>query len=216
MSERGWRCSEALELMIQLWTEDEVTHHGRFFHVSGAKPTAQPFQRPYPKIWLAGMSNPEICRVGREGHTLLVGPVKPQATIRQQVELYHETLAENGRPVPEEMAIVREFFSAPTCREALEKASEGFKTKYRVYNSHGFQGADQELTNKMTGDLETLMDDTFIVGSPKECVEQIAGYREMGSTQVSLRLFYPDMDQKEVMEHIELVGKEVLTKVHVL
>ena len=93
MSKRGWRCSEALELMIRLWTEDEVTHHGRFFHVSGAKPTAQPFQKPYPKIWLAGMSNPAICRVGRKGHTLLVGPAKPQATIRQQVELYHETLA---------------------------------------------------------------------------------------------------------------------------
>jgi len=60
------------------------------------------------------------------------------------------------------------------------------------------------------------MDDTFIVGSPKECVEQIAGYREMGFTQVSLRLFYPDMDQKEVMEHIELVGKEVLATVHLL
>ena len=52
------------------------------------------------------------------------------------------------------MVIVREFLCAPTRREALEKASEGFKTKYRVYNSHGFQGADQELTNKMTGDLD--------------------------------------------------------------
>ena len=40
MSERDRRCSEALELMMRLWTEDEVTHHGRFFHVSGAKPTA--------------------------------------------------------------------------------------------------------------------------------------------------------------------------------
>ena len=216
MSERGRRCSEALELMIRLWTEDEVTHHGRFFHVSGAKPTAQPFQRPYPKIWLAGMSNPAIRRVGREGHTLFVGPAQPQATIRHQIGLYHETLAENGHPVPEDMAIVREFFCAPTRREALEKASEGFQTKYRVYNSHGFQGTDPELTNKMTGDLETLMDDTFIVGSPQECVEQIAGYQEMGFTKVSLRLFYPDMEQREVMEHIELVGKEVLPAVHLL
>ena len=33
MPERGRRATEALELMIRLWTEDEVTHHGRFFHV---------------------------------------------------------------------------------------------------------------------------------------------------------------------------------------
>ena len=42
MSERGARCTEAMHLMRRLWSEDEVTHHGRFFNVTGAKPTARP------------------------------------------------------------------------------------------------------------------------------------------------------------------------------
>ena len=171
---------------------------------------------PHPKIWLAAMSDPAIRRVGREGHTLYVGPAQSQSSIKNQIELYHETLAENGHPVPEDMVIVREFFCAPSREKALEKASWGFETKYREYNAHGFQGTDPGLTEKMTGDLETLMDDTFIVGSPEECVEQIASYHEMGFTQVSLRLFYPDMQQKDVMEHIELVGREVVPAVHLL
>ena len=58
------------------------------------------------------------------------------------------------------------------------------------------------------------MDDTFIVGSPQECVDQIGRYREFGFTQISLRLFYPEMSQKEVLDQIELVGKEVLPAVH--
>ena len=58
------------------------------------------------------------------------------------------------------------------------------------------------------------MDDTFIVGSPQECVQQIARYRDLGFTQVALRLFYPDMTEREVLAHIELVGKEVLAEVH--
>ena len=68
----------------------------------------------------------------------------------------------------------------------------------------------------MTGDLEGLMDDTFIVGSPDECVEQIARYRDLGFTQVIIRLFYPEMQQKDVMDHIELVGRDVLPGVHKL
>ena len=60
------------------------------------------------------------------------------------------------------------------------------------------------------------MDETFIVGSPPECVEQIARYRELGFTNISLRLFYPDMSQQEVLDHIELVGREVLPAVHEL
>ena len=112
------------------------------------------------------------------------------------------------------MVIVREFFCGDSREEALERARRGFETKYRVYSQHGFQGTDEELSNKMTGDLEGLMDDTFIVGSPQECVEQIGRYRELGFTHISLRLFYPGMSQKEVLEHIELVGKEILPAVH--
>ena len=216
MSQRGARISEALELMIRLWTEDEVTHHGRYYHVTGARPTARPYQQPHPKIWLAGMSDPAIRRVGREGHVLFVGPAQPFSTIRHQIDLYHETLEENGHQIPDEMVIVREFFCSRNRDEAMEKARQGFERKYAEYAAHGFQGTDPELTSKITGDLETLMDDTFIVGSPQECVEQIAAYREAGFTQVSIRLFYPDMPQEDVLEHIEMVGSEVLPHVHEL
>ena len=47
-----------------------------------------------------------------------------------------------------------------------------------------------------------------------ECVQQIARYRDLGFTQVSLRLFYPEMTEREVLEHIELVGRQVLPEVH--
>ena len=82
MSERGARHSEALALMQRLWTEDEVTHHGRYYHVTGARPTARPYQKPYPKLWLAAMSDPAVRRVGREGHILFIGPAQPYDTIR--------------------------------------------------------------------------------------------------------------------------------------
>jgi len=211
MSQRGGRASEALELMIRLWTEEEVTHHGRYFHVSGARPT---YQQPHPPIWLAAMSDPAVRRVGREGHILFIGPAQSHGTARRQIELFHETLREHGKPAPEEMVIVREFFCAATRQEALDKARRGFLTKYEAYAAHGLQGTDSELTGKVTGDLEALMDDTFILGSPQECVQQIARYRDLGFTQVSLRLFYPEMTEREVLEHIELVGRQVLPEVH--
>ena len=86
MSQRGARHSEALALMQRLWTEDEVTHHGRYFQVSNARPTARPYQKPHPKIWEAAMSDPAVRRVGREGHILFIGPAQPFETIRHQIE----------------------------------------------------------------------------------------------------------------------------------
>jgi alkanesulfonate monooxygenase SsuD/methylene tetrahydromethanopterin reductase-like flavin-dependent oxidoreductase (luciferase family) len=216
MSQRAPRSSEALALMVRLWTEEEVTHHGRYFHVTGARPTARPYQKPYPEIWLAAMSDPAVRRVGREGHILYIGPAQPYPTIRRQIDLYHQTLQHYGHPIPQEMVIVREFFCASSRAEALAKARGGFEKKYAAYAAHGLQGVDPELTRKVTGDLETLMEDTFILGSPEECVQQVARYSELGFTHIALRLFYPEMPQKEVLEHIELVGKEVLPEVHQL
>ena len=214
MSQRAGRISEGLELMIKLWTQDEVTHHGRYYHVTDARPTARSYQKPYPKLWLAAMSDPAVRRVGREGHILFIGPAQPYSTTKNQVELYHRELKENGHPIPDEMVIVREFFCAATQEEAMAKARRGFEHKYRVYAQHGLHGTDSELTRKVTGELEGLMEDTFIVGSPQECLQQIARYRDLGFTDICLRLFYPEMPQKDVLEHIELVGKEVLPALH--
>ena len=140
MSQRGARCTEALGLMRRLWTDDEVTHHGRYYNVTGARPTARPYQKPHPTIWQAAMSDPAVRRVGRGGDVLYVGPAQSNATIRRQISLYHQTLEENGHEVPEDMVIVREFFCAPTHEEALERARANFAKKYEVYAQHGLHG----------------------------------------------------------------------------
>jgi alkanesulfonate monooxygenase SsuD/methylene tetrahydromethanopterin reductase-like flavin-dependent oxidoreductase (luciferase family) len=59
-SERAGRFEEGLALMKRLWTEEEVTHHGRFYRLTGARPTARPFQKPYPRIWVAAMTDPAV------------------------------------------------------------------------------------------------------------------------------------------------------------
>lgn len=214
MSQRGARITESMRLMRRLWAEDEVTHHGKFFNVTGARPTARTYQKPHPTVWQAAMSDPAVRRVGREGDILYIGPAQSNEIIRHQIQLYHDTLEENGHAAPDGMVIVREFYCARTHEEALEKAKRGFAKKYEVYAQHGLHGTDGELTKKVTGDLETLMDDTFLVGTPDECIEQIAAYHKMGFTDISIRLFYPEMSQSEVLEHIDLVGKEVIPALH--
>ncbi len=214
LAHRGSRLTESLRLMRRLWTEDEVTHHGKHFNVTNARPTARPYQKPYPKVWQAAMSDPAVRRLGREGDILYIGPAQSKATIRHQIDVYHKALEESGKPVPEDMVLVREFFCAPTREEALLKANAGVVKKYEAYAQHGLGGTDEELTRKVTGDHESLMDDTFLVGTPQECIKQIEEYKQMGFTDVMIRLFYPEMPQEEVMEYIDLVGKEVIPALH--
>lgn len=211
LAERRARMDEGLALIKRLWTEERVTHHGRFYRVTDVRPTMKPFTKPHPPIWQAAMTNRAVTSVARSGDILYIGPANSYATVRRQVELYHETLARYGHPQPGDMVLVREFYVAESRSQALAKAAPGFRKKYEVYAMHGLQENDPVLRAKVAGgDLEALIEDTFIVGSPEECVEQIGRYRELGFTTVNIRLFYPGMSQREVLEHIEAVGIKVL------
>ena len=203
--------------MRRLWSDDEVTHHGRYYNVTGARPTARPYQKPHPKIWQAAMSDPAVRRVGRGGDILYVGPAQSNATIRHQISLYHQTLEENGHDVPEDMVIVREFFCAPTHEEALERARANFAKKYEVYAYHGLHGTDDELTRKVTGDLETLMGRHLPGGQPGGNVSsRLLPITKWGSPMWPCGCSIPRCPRAEVLEHIDLVGREVIPALHAL
>lgn len=53
---------EALTVIRRLWTEETVTHHGRFFTLEDALCEPKPIQRPGPPI-IVGGSQPKMLRV---------------------------------------------------------------------------------------------------------------------------------------------------------
>ena len=68
------RYLECLDVMRQLWTQDEVTHHGEHFHLEGARMTIRPVQQPHPPIWVAANGDAAIKRAARRGYTWYVNP----------------------------------------------------------------------------------------------------------------------------------------------
>jgi alkanesulfonate monooxygenase SsuD/methylene tetrahydromethanopterin reductase-like flavin-dependent oxidoreductase (luciferase family) len=206
MSERASRFEEGLALMKRLWMEDEVTHHGRFYHLTNARPTAKPYQQPYPRIWVAAMTEPAVKRAGRLGHSFYAIGTLRYAELRNALAVWRATLQESGHPVPAEVPVHREFFVASTREEARARARPGVEAKYRGYAQHGLPGVSP---SRLAG-LDDLMEDPFVIGAPDECLEKLARYRELGVTHLALRLFWPLMSQKDALRMIELVGSEIL------
>jgi len=100
----------------------------------------------------------------------------------------------------------REFYVAASHEEALRRARRSIEAKYRAYVDHGFPGASAQVARG----LDELLEDTFIVGSPRECVERLEACAELGVTHLGLRLFWPAMEQAEVLQMIELTAAQVL------
>lgn len=209
-SERVRRFEEGLALVKRLWTEDEVTHHGRFYRVTGARPTARPFQKPYPRIWVAGMTEPAIRRAGRLGHSFYALGTLTTEALRQAFDVWRAALAEGGHPVPAEVPVHREFFVAATREGARARARPAVEAKYGGYAQHGLPGIGADFA----GGIERLMDDPFVIGTPDDCLEKLARLHELGATHVALRLFWPGMTQADALAMIELVATALVPALH--
>ncbi len=69
--------NEALGLIKRLWTEDEVTHQGRFYSCENITVRPRPVQSP-PEVWLGGIAPSELRRVGRLADGWLPSFVTPE------------------------------------------------------------------------------------------------------------------------------------------
>jgi probable F420-dependent oxidoreductase len=65
---RGRRTDEMLAVLPRLWTEEHVSHHGRFFNFDDVTLLPQPLQKPHPPIWVAGRSEAAMRRAALLGN----------------------------------------------------------------------------------------------------------------------------------------------------
>ena len=99
--ERAARTDEAVQLIVRLWTEDNVTFEGRFFSVHDVTIGPKPVQEPHPDVWFGGHSPGACRRVGRIGTGWLPSFVAP-SEYKAKVDLIKTVAAENDREIEED------------------------------------------------------------------------------------------------------------------
>src|ERR1700758_4928609 len=67
LSERAPRFNESISLMRRLWTEERVTHNGRFYTVKDAGIGVKPVRPGGPPLYIAGQADPSVKRAARIG-----------------------------------------------------------------------------------------------------------------------------------------------------
>jgi alkanesulfonate monooxygenase SsuD/methylene tetrahydromethanopterin reductase-like flavin-dependent oxidoreductase (luciferase family) len=212
MQERVPRFLESLDLIKQLWTQDEVEFHGKFYEVPRMQSTIRPVQQPYPPIWMAANQAVAVRRAGRLGYTWVMNPHVTHAVLKQQVAEYRESLNAHGHQAPVDLPLMREAWLAETPQQAWAEAAPFLALKYAVYNAWG---QDRALPADQTFDrpLEDLARDRFIVGTPDDLVAAAQrSAAELGATTLILRIQWPGMDRQRVLDQIRLIGQSVIPR----
>lgn len=212
--ERVPRMLEALDLIKRLWTEEVVTHEGRFFRLHDATCTIRPVQKPFPPIWIAANADPAVLRTARMGLSWFINPHAALPTIERQWTRYKQALAEADRPMPAARPIALELHVAPTHEEAVATARPFLEAKYAAYAEWG---QDKALPGQESFRVpfEDLARDRFVLGTPDEVIEQIEErVRRLESNYLIFRMGWPGMESAKIMRVIEMVGQKILPYFH--
>jgi len=208
------RFEEALEAIKRLWSEETVTMKGSHFELDGASCPLKPVQQPHPPIWIGANADKAIERAARIGTCWYINPHNTISTIKRQLDVYRKALDDLGKPFPDELPIRREVFVARTREEAIDICRPYLEDKYKTYHAWGQSKAMPEGDNNLGQELDELLKDRFLIGSPEEVTERLVNLgRETGVNHVVMSVQWPGMPQNLVLDTMHLLAEEVFPKV---
>jgi probable F420-dependent oxidoreductase len=174
------RFTEGITVMKALWTEPLATFHGEFFRLENVPMEPKPFQKPYPRLWFGGASEPALRRAVRMGDGFFGAGSSPTAKFAEQVEIVRAALAEAGR------------------------AADSFPIAKRVYI--GIDEDAERARTRMNAALEGIyghrvpaIEAAAITGTTADCIREV---NQVAAAGAELILFTALFDQREQMDQL--------------
>ena len=174
------RFTEGVNLMKALWTEPRVTFHGEFWQLENAPMEPKPFQKPYPRLWFGGASEPALRRAVRMGDGFFGAGSSTTGRFAEQVQIVRRALAEAGRAA-DSFPIAKRLYVA--IDEDAERA--------RARTNAALEG--------IYGQRVPAIEAAAFAGTAADCVAEANKVAEAGA---ELILFTALFDQREQMERL--------------
>ncbi|MFW9930082.1 MAG: LLM class flavin-dependent oxidoreductase [Candidatus Thorarchaeota archaeon] len=95
--ERVDKTKEGLELILKLWTQEEVNFEGNFFNATKAVIDPKPVQNPYPELLFGGSGNRMLKLAGKYGNIIYIPPWGGPEKIAEGRKKVLKSAKENNR-----------------------------------------------------------------------------------------------------------------------
>jgi alkanesulfonate monooxygenase SsuD/methylene tetrahydromethanopterin reductase-like flavin-dependent oxidoreductase (luciferase family) len=206
--ERAGRMAESLALLNRLWTEEDVSFDGKYYHFKHATVRPRLDQIGLPPVLVGGWVEAAIRRAARLADGWIPGPTVDFEVLRKCYGIFRDELRKQSKPLDVEYLATRELFCAPTREKAIEV---GGRPMYQFYRDTYLQWPHpylREAERQMS--YEELSRDRFIIGDPDDCAQAVAKLREMGITHLNFRMQPPGVDWDDAVASMKLFMEQVV------
>lgn len=211
---------EAEELLVKVWTSEDVRHDGQFWKVALPILRPRPYQKPHPPLVRGCLSEESLVEMGKIGRPVMI-PIQPVDILRSRLQLYKDTMLEAGigetevERVLDETWVQRHLHVAETDEDALEMAAlaqtQAGDHIWEVRNRYNPGGIPPRKPGEPVPAIE-ILEHAFLAGSPKRVAEQIAELREAGVRNVLVNVNLGQFPREIVERSMRLFGEKVMPK----
>jgi alkanesulfonate monooxygenase SsuD/methylene tetrahydromethanopterin reductase-like flavin-dependent oxidoreductase (luciferase family) len=161
LGERAPRFTESIALMRRLWTEERVSHEGRFYAVDDAGIGVKPVRPGGPPVYIAGQADVSVRRAARIGDAWLIVNTSGLGKVSALMQTYRAALEQYGRK-PMEFPITVECYVGANHAMAHEECRGPLEYKYNAYAAWGLENRTAQGSGQ--GSFEAFARDRFIIG----------------------------------------------------
>lgn len=179
--ESAARFHETVEIVLKAWSNQRVTHQGRFYNYDGVEVLPKPFQTPYPPVWMAAGSTIAIEWAASQGHSILMDPHSSRTDLIRKRRHYGAKLAEAGytdagRVIP--MARLVAVDETPEKARAVAKRVAEWTVASYVGPKHKDNVRQESRDFGGKDPIDYYLEDVMIHGTADSVVDQIIGFGE--------------------------------------
>jgi alkanesulfonate monooxygenase SsuD/methylene tetrahydromethanopterin reductase-like flavin-dependent oxidoreductase (luciferase family) len=226
------RFHEAVDVIIQAWTEDKLTFHGKYTNVDDLWVLPKPVQKPHPPLFQAVSTSPASVEfaASRQIQVIAGGPTDILGQAPQVIQRWREKMDQYGHPHAHlDPPMSKAIYVAPTMEEAEQDpiGLEDFSS--RILRSVGNTGAPIGMPTDKNGNVpkgyehwanrqqdRDRRDDPGhaglppLRGTPEVVTERIKQTQAAGIDHVFGAFGFPGLPHEKVMRSIELFATEVM------
>jgi len=216
------RFEEALEVILQAWTNDRFSYQGQYFHAQDLSVVPKPVQKPHPPIRLAANSPDTFTIAGRLGLPIFASPlINPPDKLREYLAVHRETLKAGAQ---QDVALMFPIHVSDSREQARRECEASLIHFFRSAGERlrplgetaikSYEAFQQVLARLERVTYEGIDRNIGVFGAPAYCVQRIQALQQEFHMDEFIGYFNQGglVDHATVRRSMELFAREVMPR----
>jgi len=205
------RFKEALEIILQAWTQPQVSYQGKYYQIPGLTVLPKPIQKPHPPVFMVANTPESIQYAARQAYPIFINGAQRIPEMQYNQQLYWKAFEQAGHDRARVDLLVNRFIYVA---ESTAQAREDMEKPFMTFIHERAPDLKQFLIRKYGDkglDFDFLADHICIFGDPEYCVRRL----EELQTHIDLRyllctLNFITLEHKLCVKSMERFAREVM------